>query len=61
MSDAAENAAPAGRLTELLHRLTRRPRLALLLLCLALWTLSLRSGSGIPSSQSHREATNYAT
>lgn len=38
MSDAAENAAPAGRLTELLHRLTRRPRLALLLLCLALWT-----------------------
>jgi 4-amino-4-deoxy-L-arabinose transferase-like glycosyltransferase len=35
MSEAAH---PAGRLAELLHRLARRPRLALLLLCLALWT-----------------------
>ena len=35
MSEAAE---PAGRLAELLRRLARRPRLALLLLCLALWT-----------------------
>lgn len=38
MSEVAESAAPAGRLAELLHRLARRPRLALLLLCLALWT-----------------------
>jgi 4-amino-4-deoxy-L-arabinose transferase-like glycosyltransferase len=38
MSDAAQSAAPVGRLAELLHRLARRPRLALLLLCLALWT-----------------------
>jgi 4-amino-4-deoxy-L-arabinose transferase-like glycosyltransferase len=38
MSEAASSAAPAGRLAELLHRLARRPRLALLLLCLALWT-----------------------
>jgi 4-amino-4-deoxy-L-arabinose transferase-like glycosyltransferase len=35
MSEAAQ---PAGRLAELLHRLARRPRLALLLFCLALWT-----------------------
>ena len=35
MSEAAE---PAGRLAELLRRLARRPRLALLLFCLALWT-----------------------
>jgi 4-amino-4-deoxy-L-arabinose transferase-like glycosyltransferase len=38
MSEAAESAAPIGRIAELLHRLARRPRLALLLLCLALWT-----------------------
>jgi 4-amino-4-deoxy-L-arabinose transferase-like glycosyltransferase len=37
MSETAESTAPAGRLTGLLHRLARRPRLALLLLCLALW------------------------
>ena len=39
MSETAESTpAPAGRLAGLLHRLARRPRLALLLLCLALWT-----------------------
>jgi 4-amino-4-deoxy-L-arabinose transferase-like glycosyltransferase len=38
MSETAESAAPAGRLAGLLHRLARRPKLALLLLCLALWT-----------------------
>jgi 4-amino-4-deoxy-L-arabinose transferase-like glycosyltransferase len=38
MSETLEDAAPAGRLEALLHRLAQRPRLVLMLLCLALWT-----------------------
>ena len=38
MSETLENAAPAGPLGALLHRLALRPRLVLTLLCLVLWT-----------------------
>ncbi|MDE2133752.1 MAG: glycosyltransferase family 39 protein [Alphaproteobacteria bacterium] len=41
MIEAVTTAAPASRLAGLLHRLARRPRLALLLLCLTLWTPGL--------------------